>query len=71
MAIQQGQYLPEKLAYRIPNRIEGNSLSDYNFLLTLDNKNFYYKNGSEPTFVKIDFLNLDNMFVVNKILTNP
>lgn len=63
------KYNTQDYTYRIPNELEGNGISKYNFLISPLNKQFIYKIEGNTSLVTVDFLSVDNIVFVNGIFT--
>lgn len=63
-------YGSEYVPYRIPDQITNPTISNTDYFITADNKNFVFKNKSEEVlYVNIDFLSLDNLYFNKKLFT--
>ena len=60
------------LNQRFPDNMVNPLNSDYNYLYSAVNKTFLFKQPKgDVTTVTIDFLHIDNLYVINNNLTTP
>lgn len=63
-------YGPEYVNYRIPDQLTSETISNTDYFISADNKNFVFKNEvGEVVYVNIDFLSLDCLYDNKTIFT--
>ena len=71
LKIIQPTYTEPFLPYRYANQIEANGISNYNFFYSVNEKDFYFKSDKNALVTRrtVDFLNIDNAFLINNTLS--